>query len=226
VKLARQLRKRQKEAGPGEKDTILTRAEWQIVRRSKADLLRLPPFAVILLVFGEWTPLLVLWLTPIVPEACRIPSQTRKSLKTLESRRREREQTIATQAAQLIHRDRRPGVGQSTTQIEIYSGCPKQEDIDRYSLYELLYVSTRLDAHSWLWEYYMTPPKAILRWGMKRKLEYLNKDDELILRDGGFQELSREETHRACIERGIYALDKSDHELKKRLAEWFGKRKR
>ncbi|KAF2760886.1 hypothetical protein EJ05DRAFT_245401 [Pseudovirgaria hyperparasitica] len=72
-----------------EKATIITlpeycRAEFQFRERTKRDLRRLVPFATILLVLGEWTPLIVAFVTPLVPRVCWLPTQQSKMIQSRE----------------------------------------------------------------------------------------------------------------------------------------------
>lgn len=70
----------------------LTRAEHQLILRSRQELLRLPILAALLLIFGEWLPLLVISMTPLVPPNCRIPKQVERARRKLTERRiRERD---------------------------------------------------------------------------------------------------------------------------------------
>ncbi|KAF2641361.1 hypothetical protein P280DRAFT_375097, partial [Massarina eburnea CBS 473.64] len=198
---------------------VLTRAEWQIVRRSRRDILRLPGFAVLVLVFGEWMPLIALYITGLVPEACRIPRQVERTLRKLEARRKERERRLALDAARLVSRDRKPG---STSSAIVRPAGIRPQDVDKLDLYTLLRLSTKLDAHSQAWDWlFTTPPKPLLKWGVRRKLDYLARDDGLIGRDGGAQALNEKEVGRACVERGLDVVGKSERELRKGLAEWF-----
>ncbi|KAF2087214.1 hypothetical protein K490DRAFT_990, partial [Saccharata proteae CBS 121410] len=66
-----------------------SRAEFQLVNRAGYDLRRVPIFALLLLLLGEWTPLFVVFCTPIVPFTCRIPRQINKQIIATEERRRE-----------------------------------------------------------------------------------------------------------------------------------------
>jgi hypothetical protein len=207
---------------------VLTRAEWQLVRRSRADLIKLPFFGIFLIAFGEWTPLLILFLTPIVPQPCRIPVQVGKELEKLEKRRSERIQALALKAPVLINADRRPGTAQTkasplSLELTAASVADKVEQVKNMSKWELLNVGARLDAYSGVWEYFMTPPVWWLRFAVRRKLEYLVTDDALIIRDGGYKQLGHEELRRACIERGIFVQDKGDRTLRDELAAWFQK---
>lgn len=224
ARLAKQLREKAARSPQGQ--SILTRAEWQVTRRSRQDILRLPAFALILLVFGEWTPLLVMWLTPVVPEACRIPNQNKKDVEKIEKRRRERMRRLAMDAARLIQQDRRPGTGQSAAPMR----SPRTMDVkevESLDLFNLLNISSKLDAHSKFWDWlFITPPKATLRRAVQKKLAYLKKDDALIERDGGWQGLGIDELRRACIERGIDVLGKNETDLRKGLADWYGSGKK
>ncbi|PVH97675.1 hypothetical protein DM02DRAFT_616312 [Periconia macrospinosa] len=215
-KLAKTLRKK------GGKDLMrnLTRAEWQIVKRSRADMLRLPPFGLIVIVLGEWTPLVALYLTPLIPEACRIPQQIDSKLRKAEARRQERLRRLALDAARLVARDRKPGAPMSPSAVRPAGVRP--EDVDQLDYYTLLSLSSRLDAHGALWDrLFITPPKAWLKWGLKAKLEYLKRDDALIRRDGGPGSLGEKELKRACFERGINVVDVGESALRKELAKWF-----
>ncbi|KAF2444044.1 hypothetical protein P171DRAFT_432130 [Karstenula rhodostoma CBS 690.94] len=199
--------------------TVLTRAEWQVVNRSGNDRLRLPAFATLLVVFGEWLPLLVVYLTPVVPEPCRIPSQIERSMKAMEKRRTERERRLAMDAARLVARDRKPGV---TTPGVIRPQAVDLEALDKADLYTLLSLDVRFGVQPRVWDWlFLTPPKALLRWGLKSRIGYLRKDDEAIRRDGGFQALEAREVERACVERGIRVLGRKEGELRKELAGWF-----
>lgn len=57
-----------------------TRAQRQLIIRSRSELARVPIFALLLVVFGEWLPLLVIFMTPLIPFNCRIPKQVDKWL--------------------------------------------------------------------------------------------------------------------------------------------------
>ncbi|KAH7394263.1 hypothetical protein DE146DRAFT_661312 [Phaeosphaeria sp. MPI-PUGE-AT-0046c] len=205
------------------KRTALTRAEWQIVQRSRRDILRLPAFGLIFLVFGEWTPLLVMYITPLIPEPCRIPSQVERDLKKREARRRERQNM----PLRLIERLRKRDIGKGRS-----SASPTVLADMRALLHfkpreathlDLLLASARLDCHGRMWDWIQAiPPRSLLVRNMERKFKYLRKDDEMIVRHGGWQALERREVERACVERGIDVLGKGEGELRRGLGAWFG----
>ncbi|KAF2685586.1 hypothetical protein K458DRAFT_416821 [Lentithecium fluviatile CBS 122367] len=222
AKIAKSLRqKAEREKGEGGRDGlgVLTRAEWQIVRRSRKDIWRLPPFGIMVLVFGEWLPLMALYITPLIPEPCRIPAQIQRKLQKAETLKKERERRLALDAARLVSRDRKPGI---TSTGVVAPQAVHLSEVKNMDLYTLLSLSTTLNCHSWAWDkMFMTPPKAVLKWGVRRKMEYLKRDDALIERDGGWAALEKREMERACMERGLRVLGRKEEELRKELAGWF-----
>jgi hypothetical protein len=222
--LAKTLRQKKREANTEGNGEVLTRAEWQIIRRSKADMLRLPIFGALVLLLGEWLPLIVMYITPVIPEPCRIPSQNTRTVRKLEERRKAREKRLGMDAARLLYGTRKPGVPTSIDDVPAPNAV-MPEDLERLHLFGLLTLSSKLDAHSKIWDLLLlTPPKRVLRWGLRKRLEYLQKDDGLIMRDGGWQGLGKEEGIRACMERGIDVSGRSDKDLRGDLKAWFEKR--
>ncbi|KAH7085924.1 hypothetical protein BKA63DRAFT_500763 [Paraphoma chrysanthemicola] len=219
-KLARELRDRATKAGK-EQHEVLSRAEWQVVLRSRKDMLRLPAFGAIFLVFGEWTPLLVMYITPLIPEACRIPSQVQRDLAKTEKTRHERQRRAAVDAMRLLARDKPTGSTNFTPQT--YSAAAiGRADALKMPLYDLVLTSARFNCHSKLWDWaFVTPPKFLLQRNVRKKFTYLAKDDAAIERDGGCAGLEKREVERACIERGVDVVGKKEEELRRVLGAWF-----
>ncbi|CAA9962076.1 LETM1 domain containing protein [Pyrenophora teres f. maculata] len=232
-KLAKTLRKKAAQSPNKDITEVLTRAEWQIVRRSKADVLRLPPFGFLVLALGEWLPLIVMYITPLVPEACRIPQQIQRSLRKMEDKRQDRLYRISINATRLMLKDRQP-VG--SIQGHEPSKPPKNDTAgivvtssiknwDELSLYELSLVAAQQDCYPALFDWVpFTPPKWLLVRNVKKKMDYLSTDQKLIERDGGWAALSKEEIQRACVERGLPVVGKREDELRKALATKWGVR--
>ncbi|KAL1654466.1 hypothetical protein SLS61_003069 [Didymella pomorum] len=247
LKFAKAIRARIAEQGKGiSKDIagsgILSRSEWQVLRRSKRDLLRLPVMGFLVLALGEWLPLVVIYLTPVIPEQCRIPAQVSRVLKKKEAMRKERLERIATHALRLQTLDRGPRTDQDGIRLAAAAeglldprskvgkegGMPMARAIippsasQDLSLFHLLLLSARLDCHPRVLDkLWIRPPKWLLQRNVGMKLAYLTRDDALIRRDGGSQRLSGMELQRACVERGIDVVGKSDGEQKKLLAQWY-----
>ena len=68
-------------------DGILSRADFQLIRRTRRDINKLPLFALIWLVCGEFTPLVVIFFTGAVPRTIWIPKQVQKAREQAEKRR-------------------------------------------------------------------------------------------------------------------------------------------
>jgi hypothetical protein len=247
IKHAKELRKKVAALGHGvSKDVpgagVLTRAEWQVLRRSKRDLIRLPIMGFLILALGEWLPVVVVYLTPVIPEACRIPKQVARVLKKKETARKERLQTIGTHALRLQSLDRKPqtdgdairlaaaaeGLLRPETKVGKQGGIPMADAIVPpdaavdLGLFHLLLLSARLDCHPRVLDKLsLTPPKQWLQRSVGKKLAYLAQDDELIRRDGGVPALNQQELLRACVDRGIDVLGKSEAEQRKLLGLWY-----
>jgi hypothetical protein len=228
-KLAKTLR--QKAAQTPDKDIteVLSRAEWQIVRRSRLDTLRLPAFGFLVLLLGEWLPLVVMYITPVIPEACRIPQQVQRALRKLEDKRQDRLRRVARDAMQLMSRDR-PPIGSTSSDTPSVTLQKSGQVIPvttknwkEMTLYELSLTAAQLDCYPALFDWLpLTAPKFLLQRNVRKKLEYLKTDDRLIQRDGGWAALGKEELQRACVDRGLPVLGKKESELRKALAELEG----
>lgn len=180
-------------------------------------MLRLPAFGLIFLVFGEWTPLLVMYITPLIPEPCRIPSQVERALKKVEGRRRER------QNVPLRHIERLRKAGASAHPAVVATAAALEHfKAAEASHLDLVLTSARHGAHGRVWDWIqMVPPRQLLVRNLERKFKYLRKDDEMITRDGGWQGLEKREVERACVERGIDVLGKKEGDVRRGLQGWF-----
>lgn len=56
----------------------LSRANYQLLRRLSRDLKKVPVFIILLAVFGEWLPLFVVLLDPLLPQSALLSSQVLK----------------------------------------------------------------------------------------------------------------------------------------------------
>ncbi|CAI7576134.1 unnamed protein product [Penicillium glandicola] len=66
-------------SAPSTQESKLGRAQFQLVRRSARDVRRMIPFTLILIVCGEFTPLIIpIFGSAITPATCRVPSQVEK----------------------------------------------------------------------------------------------------------------------------------------------------
>lgn len=180
----------------------ITRSEFQLLYRNKHDIKRVPAFALVLMICGEFTPLIVIAFSTVVPWTCRIPKQIDSDRQKLEERRSEsfRELTSLPPSSRL-------GVGAAAV-----------EKLDKW---ELRHINSSLGLSSKLWEWVFGPPEVLLKRKARQRMEYLDMDDTLIKRAGGVGGLSEEEVRMACVERGINVMGPSKESLKRTLDAWM-----
>ncbi|KAL6878871.1 hypothetical protein J3F83DRAFT_724223 [Trichoderma novae-zelandiae] len=174
-----------------------SRADWVLLWRTRHDLVRLPVFALFFLVAGEFTPLLVVFVSGILPLTCRFPSLLKDMLEKAERRR----------AA--AFNDLENKYPQGAFSAGITKAVARQ------------HILRNLDLPGAMWDRLgFTPPGM---WNIKGKLRmsYLEVDDKRLLDGGGPLGLEVEELRIACSERGLDVLGKSERELRTRLGDWL-----
>ncbi|CAL3971742.1 unnamed protein product [Diplocarpon coronariae] len=178
----------------------LTRTEFQLLARNWHDVKRVPMFALVLLICGEFTPLVVVALTSIVPWTCRIPKQIRADREKLETRRR------------ISFRN-------------LTSRLPEKKGVRGLDRTQLLHIcwSLGLSSSAWDWLGGKLPglPTGILRRKVERRVLYLGMDDGLIERYGGVKEMDVEEVRMALVERGVDILGRDEKQLRADLTAWL-----
>ncbi|KAH0559762.1 hypothetical protein GP486_003725, partial [Trichoglossum hirsutum] len=178
---------------------LLSRSDFQLLHRSAHDIKRVPIFALMLVVFGEFTPLVVVMVSGVVPWTCRIPKQILSDRVKLERRRET-----------------------SFRNLEALPPVAAEMPLKSLGRNQLLHISVSLGLHSSLWPESMgLPPSVVLRRRIRRRMSYLEQDDLLIQRDGGVQAMSLEEIQMALAERGVDILGKSEAQLRSQLRSWL-----
>ncbi|KIW02762.1 uncharacterized protein PV09_05827 [Verruconis gallopava] len=184
-----------------------TRAEFQFFIRSWRDAKKIPIFLVLLGIFGEYLPLVVMVCTPLVPYTCRIPKQVRKARETIEERR---------------SRSFRGDMGTVPTPLKRGTDevVRSVTDLDKV---QIQHIARSLGLYFKFWESLgpLWPPTFVLRKRVEKRLQYLELDDALLKRDGGTRLLKGEEEIKIAAEdRGIDVLNRKPHELHQILAAW------
>ncbi|PHH64127.1 hypothetical protein CDD81_5002 [Ophiocordyceps australis] len=174
-----------------------SRADWVLLWRVRHDMLRLPLFGLVLLLFGELTPLVIIVVDGIVPYPCRIPRQIQKGIQRAEVRRHE---AFNEMESRFPHG---PLSSELTPQV---ARC---------------HILRSLDLTSRIWDRVgFTPPGM---WQVKGniRMAFLMGDDINLVQDGGVTGLVPYELRIACSERGIDVLGKSCTELRLWLGDWL-----
>lgn len=184
----------------------LSRSDFQLLIRSRHDVKRVPIFALVFLICGEFTPLVVIAISNVVPWTCRIPRQVDADRKKVEERRAISFRNLTMNL---------PPVGTGV------------QDLKRM---QLLHINWSLGLSSSMWDYIggRLPglPNAILRRKVARRVEYLELDDLLIKSDGGVKPMFEEELRMACVERGIDVMGRDVHMLQMHLNAWLRSREK
>ncbi|KAG9249170.1 hypothetical protein BJ878DRAFT_485037 [Calycina marina] len=212
LKTTRKLQARLKASYKGDieraiADGAINRREFQLIHRNRHDLKRVPVFALVMTICGEFTPIVVLAFGNVVPWACRIPQQIDKSRRKLEKRR-------AISFARLDHPS---------------DGMP--ESVEELERKELLHINWSLGLSSAVWDWIFPGqlpglPTFLVRNAVRKRVEYLEMDDTLILRSGGVGEMHEDEVKMACVERGINVMGLELVESKKALGVWLDRQKK
>ncbi|OAQ74749.1 LETM1-like protein [Purpureocillium lilacinum] len=174
-----------------------SRADWVLLWRVRHDLLRLPLFGLMLIVIGEFTALVVIYVDGVVPYTCRIPKQIATGLQKAEDRRRSAFDELE---ARFPHGVLSPLVTPGVARNHV--------------LRSLHLAGTMWDRLGFI------PPGM---WQVKGRLRmaFLEGDDRNLIEDGGPSQLEPGELRIACAERGIDVVGRSETELRGVLGDWL-----
>ncbi|KAL1890094.1 hypothetical protein Cpir12675_005545 [Ceratocystis pirilliformis] len=180
----------------------ITRADWLFARRVQHDTIRIPIFGLILLVCGELTPLIALYIQGIMPYTCRLPTQLHKDMAAAEARR----------AASFVRLAPVLPTGLCGAYLPSNAGALAR----RHILSSLHLMPALLDRIA-------GELLAPLYWRLKgiARLSFLAVDDSLLRRDGATEALSDQELKLACVERGLAVTDVPLQVMRDQLRRWL-----
>ncbi|KAJ1845708.1 hypothetical protein LPJ73_004763, partial [Coemansia sp. RSA 2703] len=193
-----------------ENGQAITRDEYQIVRRSPSDKLRLIPFGFLVLVIPELIPLTI-WLFPnMCPTTCRTFSQVVKMAKK-QDEIRQNIHILALERIQLL------GLSPEEFMRDAGIASLQQRNMDIFSLERASGSDLQM-----LCAFMGISVKGGARAeALRQHLEYLRHDDQLLVRDKLVDLLGLSELHRACQERGIPSAGYSEDHLRIALHSWM-----
>lgn len=203
----------------------ITRAEFQLVRRAAYDVRRMIPFGLILLICGEFTPLLVAAIgDAVTPYTCRIPKQLAK---TRAKRVELRQHAFAAVQGGLgsmkpmRDEDAMTWLAEQFGSREFAATASAEQVLRACAVFGL--ANSHDAGAGWV--------SLIYRPRLRKWTEYLALDDSLIVRGGGVDVLSAKEVRIAIEERGGFVdfklgkKDKVEKAEREWLTEWLKRRK-
>lgn len=177
--------------------TGLSRSNFQLVRRAAYDVRRMIPFTLMLIVCGEFTPVIVLALgSAVVPYTCRVPKQLTKDRTQKASRKRAA--LVAHYAQSTGSISYTPDQGKELdllaqyVNLEWVNSASPEEVLRACAVFGLVKTHNRSSALVSL----------IYRARLRRFAEYLAVDDGLVKRGGGVSAMEGVEVKMAVEERG------------------------
>lgn len=183
----------------------LTRAEFLLLRRTGQDVRKIPPFALMFILCGEFTPLVVITLNGMVPRTLWIPKQVLRAREKAESRR------AAVYAATTKSQSKPETI--MTTEKEVRR------------------LGQILGAYPAWWDHLPITPSWFISRRVAERLRLIDLDDFAIERDDSRDDSAQrldelQEVQLAAEMRGLNVLGRSDEELKAMLGKWLLARKR
>lgn len=184
----------------------LSRGQYQLVRRSARDVRRMIPFTLILIVCGEFTPLIVpIFGSAITPATCRVPRQITKDREAHEKRKFAalRDHVKALGSTSTVG-DLRLGGNQERALVEL-ADLRWAESADPLAVLRACAVFDLVKSHDRFLGSALSG--LVYRPRLRRYLAYLAVDDGMIRSGGGVQAMSAAEVRIACEERGACGSD-------------------
>ncbi|KAI0123628.1 hypothetical protein BJ170DRAFT_89735 [Xylariales sp. AK1849] len=169
-----------------------TRAAVLLQERTRHDISRLPVFGLLVLVFGEFTPLVVLAFPKLTPYTCRIPKQIEKLRTNAQAR-----QAASRRNLQYVT------AGDSSALDKVTPG----------------HIVRSLGLGSSIWDKAgVDPPFANQR--ANQAVRRIFRDDVMIKDGGGVNALEPDEVVLACEDRAIDVRKEGVDALRARLGDW------
>lgn len=189
----------------------LTRAEFQLIRRHAKDIKKVPVMALLLGIFGEWLPLFVVFLGPLIPGTMLLPKQILK-------RRRQATLYYGQNSALLKSQP-----SETVAQALVGSTDPLHP-LEGEGIHDRQQVKTRARRYGLLGLVSQFLPTPMILQRLRRQEAYIACDDRLLARDWIGQEhveqLLESELDAALEERGCWVEGQSYGDNSKVLEKW------
>ena len=185
----------------------ITRGQYHLLIRTRSDISRLPVFALVFLVCGEFTPLLVPFLSSAVPKTLWLPSQWENARRKAEARRRNHVR---------VRGERQVPDGESSSTQPLPDNPSKPDLTLRESKYKR---GIKLNAWPRWWDLILIRwlPISMISKRIEGKSYDLLLDDFAIDRDGGVNNMVDDEVKMALDARGQDVIGKDMVDLRRIL---------
>lgn len=164
----------------------------------------MPPFALLFAICGEFTPLVIVFVTGLVPRRIWIPKQVEGARRKAEERRSaaKKDSNVKEPLSKLLGRCK-PGSRSKTE--------PRK------------FIAQSLGLYPAWWDRYFSGfiPQSLVARRVDEASMYLQTDGFAINRDGGVESMNSEEVVLACEERGINVLGVEEKYLRDNLERWL-----
>ncbi|CEF70026.1 LETM1-like domain-containing protein [Strongyloides ratti] len=216
----------------------LLRKEKQQLSRTVADLFRLVPFSVFIIVpFMELAlPLFIKLFPNMLPSTFQEASKEKEKFKQQAAMRSEMAKFLQTTLEEVGLERKKKTDGKAPASLEFANfiktvregdGYVSNEDIFKFlKCFEDEITLDNLDINQLralcrLLGIQPIGTPEILRFQLKLKLRELQSDDKLIIAEGGVDALSDIDVQQACRARGMRALGISERRLRRQLSQWL-----
>lgn len=210
----------------------VTRSRFQILVRDDQDWRKVPQFGLLVLICGEYLPLLVPFIPGMVPRTCRIPKQIQGMRRTREERKKQSfedaSESLSRQATSMAIAAAETSAGQLSASMSLNKHLPNSimtADclVDALNSPQILHLSTLLDCHGRWWARLgLSPPQWLVGPRVKRALRYIAIDDCLLQQNrGSVDALTADEVDMACEDRAMDVSGRDTTELRRALKSWL-----
>ncbi|GAA5810287.1 hypothetical protein MFLAVUS_003707 [Mucor flavus] len=190
----------------------LTRREFQLIHKSKKDMIKLIPFGCVFMILPESIPLLVMYVPGMVPGTCLKDSQIQKTREKLDKVRQLMSANVLKSA------ERIEGISP-----EDFLSLSKFQRIAKHYAYD--FDLSRIDrAHLSSYCRFMginrIGTQSILKKRLEDYMNYLDQDDKLLLKED-VDQLDLKDLSQAVEERGMRSVDLDQENMRRGLKYWL-----
>uniref|UniRef100_A0A0N4ZM44 Letm1 RBD domain-containing protein n=1 Tax=Parastrongyloides trichosuri TaxID=131310 RepID=A0A0N4ZM44_PARTI len=221
----------------GKGETLL-RKEKQQLSRTVADLFRLVPFSVFIIVpFMELAlPIFIKLFPNMLPSTFQEASKEREKYRKQAEMKSEMAKFLQSTLEEVGLAKQKKTDGKAVASLEFANFIKKVREGDGYVSNEDIFkylkcfedeitldnlAMSQLRALCRLLGIQPIGSPEILRFQLKMKLKELQSDDKLIIAEGGVDALSDIDVQQACRARGMRALGVSETRLRRQLKQWL-----